>query len=146
MQPVPVNQQQALVERLMTACGGSYTPETRRKYFISGPQWAAAYEGNALFHAPTRGTLDFDTVIPGHGPIATRADVVTFKADLEAMRTRVTALIKSGGSRDAVVRMMENDYGWRATGCPPSPPTAGCLQFQQIDAMIAELRTGTLNP
>ena len=90
--------------------------------------------------------LDFDTVIPGHGPIATRADVVTFKADLEAMRTRVTALIKSGGSRDAVVRMMENDYGWRATGCPPSPPTAGCLQFQQIDAMIAELRTGTLNP
>jgi len=90
--------------------------------------------------------LDFDTVIPGHGPLATRADVVTFKADLEAMRARVTALITSGGSRDAVVQMMENDYGWRATGCPPSPPAAGCLQFQQIDALIAELRTGILNP
>jgi cyclase len=85
--------------------------------------------------------LDFDVVIPGHGPLATRADVVTFKADLEAMRSRVTALIKSGGSRNAVVQMMENDYGWRATGCPPSPPTAGCLQFQQIDSLIAELRT-----
>jgi cyclase len=84
--------------------------------------------------------LDFDTVIPGHGPIATRADVVTFKADLEAMRSRVQELIKSGAARAAVISMMENDYGWRATGCPPSPPTAGCLQFQQIDALIAELR------
>src|SRR6185295_3380212 len=64
--------------------------------------------------------LDFDMVIPGHGPIATRADVVTFKADLEKMRSRVQALIKSGGSRDAVVSMLEKDYGWRATGCPPS--------------------------
>ena len=85
--------------------------------------------------------LDFDTVIPGHGPIATRADVVAFKADLEAMRSRVTSLIKSGGSRAAVVDMMEKDYGWQATGCPPTPPTAGCLQFQQIDALISELRT-----
>ena len=84
--------------------------------------------------------LDFDTVIPGHGPVSTKADVVAFKADLEAMRSRVTELIKSGGSRDAVVAMMEKDYGWRATGCPPSPPTAGCLQFQQIDSLIAELR------
>ncbi|MGC2504900.1 MAG: hypothetical protein WA419_13305 [Silvibacterium sp.] len=35
--------QQSLVERLLTACGGSYSPETRRKYYISGRQWAEAY-------------------------------------------------------------------------------------------------------
>src|SRR6185312_4805439 len=46
--------QQYLIERLLKACGGNYSPETRRKYFISGPQWAAAYQGQALFHAPTR--------------------------------------------------------------------------------------------
>lgn len=46
--------QQSLIERLLKACGGSYSPETRRKYYISGPQWAAAYQGQALFHAPTR--------------------------------------------------------------------------------------------
>ena len=51
MKPVPPEQQQATVQRLMAACGGSYTPEVRRKFFISGPQWAAAYEGHALFHA-----------------------------------------------------------------------------------------------
>jgi len=46
--------QQALIERLLEACGGGYSPGTRRKYYISGPQWAAAYQGQALFHAPTR--------------------------------------------------------------------------------------------
>ena len=84
--------------------------------------------------------LDFDTVIPGHGPIATRDDVVTFKADLEAMRSRLTGLVRQGTSRAGIVKTLEDDYGWRSTGCPPSPPTAGCLQYQQVDALIAELR------
>jgi xylose isomerase len=69
MHPVPVNQQQALVERLMMACGGGYSPETRRKYFISGPQWAAAYQGQALFHAPTRESIGFEEVIRAYGEI-----------------------------------------------------------------------------
>ena len=63
MKPIPENQQQSLVSRLMKACGGSYSPRTRRKYFISGPQWAAAYQGQALFHAPTRPPLDFESII-----------------------------------------------------------------------------------
>jgi len=53
----------------MAACGGSYTPETRRKYYISGPQWAAAYQGQALFHAPTRPAIDFEAVIQKYGEI-----------------------------------------------------------------------------
>src|SRR5947209_3535754 len=69
MKPVPENQQQALVSRLMKACGGSYSPSTRRKYFISGPQWAAAYQGQALFHAPTRPPIDFETVIRKYSEI-----------------------------------------------------------------------------
>ena len=47
----------------MKACGGAYSPGTRRRYFISGPQWAAAYEGHALFHAPTRPKIGFEDVI-----------------------------------------------------------------------------------
>jgi xylose isomerase len=69
MQPVPANQQQALVSRLMQACGGSYSPETRRKYYLSGPQWAAAYQGQALFHAPTRPPIGFEEVIRKYGEI-----------------------------------------------------------------------------
>ena len=67
MKPVPLDQQQSLVERLMQACGGAYSPATRRKYFITGPQWAAAYEGQALFHAPTRSPVGFEEVIRQYG-------------------------------------------------------------------------------
>lgn len=69
MQPIPENQQQALVSRLYAACGGAYSPETRRKYYISGPQWAAAYQGQALFHAPTRPPIGFEEVIRKYGEI-----------------------------------------------------------------------------
>ncbi|MGE5489587.1 MAG: sugar phosphate isomerase/epimerase family protein [bacterium] len=63
MKPVAANQQQALVKRLMDSCGGSYSPEVRRKFFISGPQWAAAYEGQAIFHAPTREPVGYEEII-----------------------------------------------------------------------------------
>jgi glyoxylase-like metal-dependent hydrolase (beta-lactamase superfamily II) len=84
--------------------------------------------------------LDFDVVIPGHGPISTKDDVVAFRADLEAMRTRLAGMIKQGRDKDEVVKTLETDYGWRSTGCPPTPPTPGCLQFQQVDALLAELK------
>ena len=69
MKAVPPNEQQALVERLTKACGGAYSPETRRKYFISGPQWAAAYQGQALFYAPTRKAITYEDVIRELGKI-----------------------------------------------------------------------------
>lgn len=69
MKPIPVDQQQSLVDKLYRACGGSYTPEQRRKFFITGPQWAAAYEGHALFHAPTRRPVPFEEVIREYAKI-----------------------------------------------------------------------------
>lgn len=84
--------------------------------------------------------LDFDLAIPGHGPVSSRADIVSFKAKLEAMRARMTTLVRANAPREQIVKTLEDDYGWRSTGCPPSPPTPGCLQFQQVDALIAELR------
>src|SRR5690348_18473686 len=69
MTPVPVNEQQALVSRLMKACGGAYSPEVRRKFYISGPQWAAAYQGQALFYAPTRPEIGFEEIIRKYAEI-----------------------------------------------------------------------------
>ena len=63
------NQQQALVERLASACGGAYSPETRRKFFITGPQWAAAYEGNSLFQDKTRPAIGFERIIEEYAKI-----------------------------------------------------------------------------
>ena len=84
--------------------------------------------------------LDFDTAIPGHGPVSTKADVMKFSADLEAMRNRLAGMVKEGKTKAEVLRVLETDYGWKSTGCPLTPPTAGCLQFQQSDAMMAELK------
>ncbi len=69
MKAIPIPDQPALVRRLTQACGGAYTPEQRRRYFITGPQWAAAYEGHALFHAPTRKPVAFEEVIRRYGEI-----------------------------------------------------------------------------
>ena len=66
---IPQDQQIPLVDRLTELSGGSYPTETRRKYFISGPQWAYAYEGQALFHAPTRSAVPFEEVIRALGEI-----------------------------------------------------------------------------
>src|SRR5215475_6959480 len=44
--------------------------------------------------------LDFDTVIPGHGPVSSKDDVIKFRQDLEAMRNRLMAMVKDGKSKD----------------------------------------------
>jgi cyclase len=85
--------------------------------------------------------LDFDIVIPGHGPVATKADLARFNDSIAAMRTRLRQLVRKGASRAAIAPTIEKEYGWRVTGCPPWPQmTPGCLQYQQLDALIAELK------
>ncbi len=69
MGPIPQDKQVALVDRLTQACGGSYSPEVRRRYFITGPQWAPAYEGQAVFHAPVRPPITFEKVIEEYSKI-----------------------------------------------------------------------------
>jgi cyclase len=131
-----------------------YFPELKAIHtgdlFISGsragvPIYVDAVQGGSLLEW-TRTLdralqLDFDIVIPGHGPVATKADLARFNGNIAAMRTRLQAMVTGGATKDAIVQVIEKEYGWRATGCPPAPQmTPGCLQYQQIDALIAELR------
>ena len=83
---------------------------------------------------------DFETVIPGHGAVSTKSDVAKFRSDVEALRNRLVGMVKEGKSKEEVLGVLESDYGWRSKGCPLTPPTPGCLQFQQSDAMMAELK------
>ena len=69
MNGIPQDQQIALVERLTQACGGNYSPEVRRRYFITGPQWAPSYQGQAVFHAPVRFAITFEKVIEEYSRI-----------------------------------------------------------------------------
>jgi len=104
MKPLPVKLQIPLVDRLTQACG-SYTPEQRRKYFLTGPQWAAAYEGQALFHAPTRTPVSFDQVIRSYSEIGISywtthdTDVIPTDALGTARQDKIVAAIQKSLSK-----------------------------------------------
>jgi xylose isomerase len=108
MNPIPVEKQQTLVERLTNACGGSYAPEVRRRYFISGPQWAAAYEGQAVFHAPARSPITFEQVIEKWDELGIAhwcthdSDVLPYDAILTPKQDEIVARIKAALDKHGV--------------------------------------------
>jgi xylose isomerase len=108
MNPISLTEQQSLVERLMKACGGAYKPEIRRKFFITGPQWAAAYEGHALFHAPTRCPVDFETVIRNYAEVGVGywcthdTDVIPAKAICTPQQDEIVGRIKHSLDQNGV--------------------------------------------
>ena len=113
MNPIPASQQQSLVDRLMSSCGGNYSPDVRRRYYITGPQWAAAYEGQALFHAPTRQPVGFETVIEKYAQIGIGhwcthdTDVIPY-SDIgterqDAIVNRIGATLKKNGLECSMV-------------------------------------------
>ncbi len=75
--------------------------------------------------------LDFDTVIPGHGAVTNKAGLMTYRENVEKMRTRVSGLIHQGKSQAEVAKFMETEYKW----------APGSLQQQwSVPGMMAELK------
>ena len=57
--------------------------------------------------------LDFDTVIPGHGPILGRDEVRTFRDRMQMLADRMRAAIEAGVSREDVPNRVETaDLDW----------------------------------
>ena len=60
--------------------------------------------------------LDFDTVIPGHGPILTRSELETFRHRFEVLVGRVAQAIAAGISREGVAAAVQlEDLDWPLT-------------------------------
>jgi cyclase len=59
---------------------------------------------------------DCDTVIPRHGPIATRDDLAKFAANIEAARARVRDMVREGKTRDDVAKVLVGEFGWNPKG------------------------------
>lgn len=58
-------------------------------------------------------SLDFDTAIPGHGSIMDRRDVLNFRNQMEAVRARMTDLVREGlQSSDAADKIRDGDLSW----------------------------------
>jgi len=76
-------------------------------------------------------SLDFDTVIPGHGPVSKKADLLTYRNNAQKMLTRVQSLIRQGKSQDDVAKVMTAEYNWQP----------GSLNMQwSLPGMMIELR------
>jgi xylose isomerase len=141
MNPIPENQQQSLVSRLMKACGGAYSPATRRKYYVSGPQWAAAYQGQALFHAPTREAIGFEDVIRKYGEIGIGywtthdTDVIPTealgKAEQAEIVARIAAALSANGLKCSMVTT-ETFYHavWAASPAAEAPEVREYAKFR----------------
>jgi cyclase len=56
--------------------------------------------------------LDFDTVIPGHGNVTNKAGLMTYRDNVEKLRSRVTGLIREGKTQTDIAKVMQSEYGW----------------------------------
>jgi cyclase len=56
--------------------------------------------------------LDFDTVIPGHGPVTTKAGLLEYRNNVEKLRNRAAGLIHEGKSQAEVGQVMAAEFGW----------------------------------
>jgi glyoxylase-like metal-dependent hydrolase (beta-lactamase superfamily II) len=75
--------------------------------------------------------LDFDTVIPGHGPVTNKAGLMTYRNNVDKLRTRATSLVREGKSQDDLAKVMTAEYGWMP----------GSLNFQwSLPGMMKELK------
>ena len=73
---------------------------------------------------------DFDTVIPGHGPVSKRADLIKFRDNFANMRDHVSSMVRAGKGKDDVLKMLVADFGWSASG----------LAGRAVDGLISELK------
>ena len=75
--------------------------------------------------------LDFDTVIPGHGPVTNKAGLLAYRNNIEKLRARASSLIHEGKSQDDVGKVMAAEFGWGP----------GSMQSQwSLPGMMNELR------
>jgi cyclase len=75
--------------------------------------------------------LDFDTVIPGHGPVTTKDGLLAYRNNVEKLRNRAAGLIHDGKSQDEVGKVMMAEFGW----------TPNSMQMQwSLPGMMAELK------
>ena len=59
---------------------------------------------------------DFDTVIPGHGRILTKADVRAYIPKFETMNKRMADLVKRRVPKDQLQQQLKlDDLGWART-------------------------------
>jgi hypothetical protein len=73
--------------------------------------------------------LDFDVVVPGTGPMVTRADLESFEVKIDTLVSRASELVAKGVPKDQLMSQLKtDDLGWQLSFTGP-----------QLDGLYAEL-------
>lgn len=75
--------------------------------------------------------FDFDTVIPGHGDVTTKAGLMKYRDDVEKLQNRVSSMLRGGKSKDDVSKMLVADFAWDPKGLP---------MRVSLDGMMSEMK------
>jgi cyclase len=85
--------------------GSMLTPFVDRASGGSLVEWISTLDGVLK--------LDFDTAIPGHGPVLTKENVRTFRQNLVVLRQRMTEIVKAGAKKEELsTKLKTDDLGW----------------------------------
>lgn len=57
--------------------------------------------------------LDFDTVVPGHGTVAKKADMAAFRDSSRRLTQLISQMVKQGKSKADVEKTMRGEFGWQ---------------------------------
>jgi glyoxylase-like metal-dependent hydrolase (beta-lactamase superfamily II) len=78
--------------------------------------------------------LDFDTLVPGHGAVMTKADVQEYKKKWETLVSRAVDAVKKGTPKDQLLASIKtDDIGWNIN-------TQQWSQAARLDPFYAELQ------
>jgi len=56
--------------------------------------------------------LDFDTVVPGHGPVTTKQEMRKYRDSTARLVTRVHEMVVQKKSKDEVAKMLRSEFHW----------------------------------
>jgi cyclase len=98
-------------ESKVLAAGDMYTHGEGTPQLIDYRGGGSAKEWTATVEQALK--LDFETVVPGHGDVATKRDMTTFRDSTKRLTELVTQMVKQGKSRADVEKTMRMEFGWQ---------------------------------
>jgi glyoxylase-like metal-dependent hydrolase (beta-lactamase superfamily II) len=97
-------------QQRVLAAGDMYTNEKDTPELIDYSGGGSAKEWPATVDKMMK--LDFDTVVPGHGDVAKKADLVKYRADVQRLWDLASQMVKAGRSKSDVEKAMRMEFNW----------------------------------
>ncbi len=98
------------VQDRVLAAGDMYTKGDDVPELIDYSGGGSAAEWPATLRSALQ--LDFDTVVPGHGPIATKQEMEQYRQSTIRLVSRVREMNRAKRSKDEIAQMLRSEFHW----------------------------------